>query len=90
MTSAPDDHRVFQTLLQESPLNDSVSCELGLFGLLAASSEDFEHSGRIIGSREAAQFYKGLENPNIPSKIGRDAFSLDLPMWDQKNHAFHH
>ncbi|KAF3057605.1 hypothetical protein CFAM422_012398 [Trichoderma lentiforme] len=69
---------------------DSATCELELFGLLAASPKDFEHSGDIIVSREAARFYKSPDNPNVPTKIGRDAFRLDLPMWQQTIHALYH
>ncbi|KAL7916804.1 heterokaryon incompatibility domain-containing protein [Trichoderma velutinum] len=79
-----------QILLKEPPRPDSATCELELFGLLAASPKDFEHSGNIIVSREAARFYKSPDNPNVPTKIGRDAFRLDLPMWDQKVHALYH
>ncbi|KAK0763431.1 hypothetical protein N5P37_002808 [Trichoderma harzianum] len=69
---------------------DTATCELELFGLLAASPKDFEHSGDIIVSREAARFYKSPDNPNVPTKIGRDAFRLDLPMWQQTMHALYH
>ncbi|KAL6691206.1 heterokaryon incompatibility protein domain-containing protein [Trichoderma pleuroticola] len=76
-------------LQKEPPRPDSATCELELFGLLAASPKDFEHSGKIVVSREAARFYKTPDNPSVPTKIGRNAFRLDLPMWDQKMLAFH-
>ncbi|UKZ74647.1 hypothetical protein TrVFT333_002317 [Trichoderma virens FT-333] len=82
--------KISDLVSKEPPRPDSVTCELQLFGLLAESPKDFEHSGKIIVSREAARFYKSPDNPNVPTKIGRDAFRLDLPMWDQKNHAFHY
>ncbi|PNP51259.1 hypothetical protein THARTR1_08163 [Trichoderma harzianum] len=75
---------------KEPPRPDSASCELELFGLLAASPKDFEHSGNIIVSQEAARFYKSSDNPSVPTKIGRNAFRLDLPMWDQKMLALYH
>ncbi|KAK4062013.1 uncharacterized protein Triagg1_10176 [Trichoderma aggressivum f. europaeum] len=75
---------------KEPPRPDSATCELELFGLLAASPKDFEHSGKIIVSREAAWFYKRTDNPNLPTKIGRDAFRLDMPMWSQQMRALYH
>ncbi|KKP04300.1 hypothetical protein THAR02_03577 [Trichoderma harzianum] len=79
-----------EVLRKEAPRPDSATCELELFGLLAASPKDFEHSGNIIVSREATRFYKSPDNPNVPTKIGRDAFRLDLPMWRQKMDALYH
>ncbi|KAL7958040.1 heterokaryon incompatibility domain-containing protein [Trichoderma compactum] len=75
---------------KEPPRPGSATCEPELFGLLAASPRDFEHSGKIIVSREAAWFYRGSDNANVPTKVGRDAFRLDLPMWKQEMHALYH
>ncbi|KAL5089129.1 hypothetical protein Trisim1_005982 [Trichoderma cf. simile WF8] len=78
-------------VLRKEPLRpDSATCELELFGLLAASPKDFEHSGNIIVSREAARFYKSRDNANVPTKVGRDTFRLDLPMWRQKMDVLYH
>ncbi|OPB36173.1 hypothetical protein A0O28_0109480 [Trichoderma guizhouense] len=79
-----------EVLRKEPPRPDSATCELELFGLLAASPKDFEHSGNIIVSREAARFYKRPDNPNVPTKVGRDAFRLDLPMWRKNMKALYH
>ncbi|KAL7781032.1 heterokaryon incompatibility domain-containing protein [Trichoderma afarasin] len=75
---------------KEPPRPDSATCERELFGLLAASPKDFEHSGKIIMSRAATRFYNSPDNPNVPTKIGRDAFRLDLPMWYQNMFALYH
>ncbi|KAH0531218.1 hypothetical protein TsFJ059_000078 [Trichoderma semiorbis] len=79
-----------EVLQKEAPPPDSATCELELFGLLAASPKDFEHSGNIIVSREAARFYKSPDNANVPTKVGRDTFRLDLPMWEQNMLALYH
>lgn len=75
---------------KEPPRPGSATCELELFGLLATSPKDFEHSGKIIVSRHAAWFYRSSDNANVPTKVGRNAFRLDLPIWRQEMHALYH